>query len=191
MAKREEKKDVILSLYKDIVREMKINDEYVSQPNIKQKIKAAKRELGLILKATKNLPRKERLAFTMQPRNLLKMLQGDDYYFTVSDGFEIYRIKKSTILRKKEDTPSYLLKRWRQNLNNEINRVRKDKELTKEKRDVKLEALGRLKVNITRNIDVVNNRMEYMYDDIDMNRLNEKAYPIFQEVTGLSIMMNI
>ncbi len=190
MAKNEEKKDTILSLYRDIKREIKINEEFRAKET-KRKIKDAKREIRNILKATRGMKGKQRLAFVGQPMNLLKMLQGDDYYFTISDGFGMYRIKKSTIERHGEDTTSYILKRYRNNINKAIKVIRIDKERSKASKAKAIDILERLKRNVSGNIDIINRRAGYVWDTVDMNKLNDEIYPIFQNVVGLSIMINI
>lgn len=185
-------KDTILSLYFDIVEEMKINDEFRKSPMSANALKDAKRELTMIKRAGKQegWSRKDMVAFTRQTRNLIKMLEGKDYYFSVNDGFETYSIKKSTIESKGEDTSVYLLQRFRKNVNKAIKNAKKDKTLTKGQRDKKLEVLERLKSNISGNIDIAKRRAEYVYADKNMAIINDEPYPIFQTVNGLSIQIN-
>ena len=189
--RKNETQDTILHIYQDILREIEINKDFAAKGDVKARIEDAERELSNVIKATRDFPKKDRIAFTQQPRNVLRMLKGEDYHFTISDGFDVYTIKKSTIEEKKDKVASYLLKRFRDNVNKAIKDAKKDEVHTERYIEKQLDALERLKMNINKNISIINMQNEYIYDDYWNNKINEEAYPIFQNVTGLSISINI
>ena len=189
--RKNEAQDTILHIYQDLLREIDINEDFAKKGNVKARIEEAERELKNVVKATQDFSAKDRIAFTQQPRNVLRMLKGEDYYFTVNDGFETYTIKKSTIESKKDKVASYLLKRFRDNVSTAIEVVKKDEIHTEQYKEKQLDALDRLKMNISKNINIIDLQSEYVYDDYWSNKINEEAYPIFQKVTGLSISINI
>lgn len=184
-------KDTIQTLYIDLVRQIKENEELIGTDFGKQQLKSAKRQLKNILMATEGMSAKERLSFTRNARNTIKMLSGDDYYFTVDDGFEIYKIKKSTIENKKDKTVEYLLTRFKNSIGKAQKEIRKDVTTDKEVKENQIDALNRLRQNVNKNIELFKTDSEYFSMDKNLDILNDEAYPIFQDVVSMSISLNI
>lgn len=175
----------------DLIRQIKENEELIKTDFGRQQLKSAKRNLKYVLSATEGMDAKERLSFTKEPRNTIKMLSGDDYYFTIDDGFEVYTIKKSTIERKKEKTVEYILKRFKKSIINARKYYAKKDDISEQGRQNQLDGLRRLKENVNKNIEMVRNNSEYFSIDKNIALLMGGAYPIFQDVVSMSISLNI
>lgn len=184
-------KDTIQTLYFDLVRQIKENEELRNTDFGKQQLKWARRQLKNILNATEGMDGKERLLFTKEVRNTIKMLSGDDYHFTVDDGFEVYTIKKSTIERKKENTLEYLLKRFKESIRRARKYYQADKTIKEDTKKNQLEGLRKLKDNVNGNIELIRNKSDYFSMDKYLSLLADEPYPIFQDVVLMSISLNI
>ncbi len=63
-------------------------------------------------------------------RNKLKRLKGEDYYYHVSDGFNKYKVKRSKIIKMKDN--SFFINKMRKGVMKQIDKIRNKENLTPE-----------------------------------------------------------
>lgn len=185
-----ESQDTIMNAYNLLTEQIKENEEYrISKEGISDLINR-KKQISKIESALKNSEKisSEKVKIGLADfRNEIKQLEGSDYYFRVDDGFRTYKIKKSTIERKGRDVTVYLLKKYRDSVNIAYHEIENDKMISKEALNRKKSIYDRLNINLTRNIDLLNNDLSYKHDDYFNNKIFDEAYPIFVSVSFSSI----
>ena len=186
-------KDTILSLYTDIVNEIKSNEEVVGTVEGNFFLRKYKAELKNALKSKllKGKSESERLSFTTDTRNQIERLSGRDYYFTVDDGFKSYTMKKSIIEKKGDKTAAYMLKKFKEHVIDAANKIKKDKKYNDNYKRKMSGAYKKLLKNVGQNLGKLKRKQDYDYDDYYDNIINRKAYPIFQNINLTNISINI
>lgn len=186
-----EGKDTVLSLYVDILEEIKDNKEYSESNEGKKKLKKAELQVRNILMQFKDAPEGEAESYVKPLRNEISMLKGEDYYFTVSDGFETYALSTEEIGEMKDQTTAYVLNRFKEGAMRGEEEAMKNEKYSQDYKNKLENAFGRLVRNIDRNISLVDSKGEYEHEDKYDNIINDTEYPIFQDVVGTTIMINI
>jgi hypothetical protein len=186
-------KDHVLSLNIDIIREMKENEEYARSEEGKKRLKLLEEQLEDTKEILEGMGIKEEdIPENVEAlQNEINMLKGDDYWFTVSDGFEDYRLKKSAIEKMGDSVAPYILARWKDNISDELDKIVDDKKLSKQYKDKYKDIFSRLMLNIKRNISLIRKQETYKFYDKLLARANNEPYPIFQDVVATNIRINI
>lgn len=191
MAKKS--KDHVLSLNFDIINEIKENEKYRKSAEGKEELKLREEQLENVKEelSSMGISEEDIPESVIALENEVNMLRGKDYWFTVSDGFEDYKLEKSAIDKMGESVAPYILARWKDNIEDELDLVLKDKRNSKQYKEKQKDIFNRLSLNIKRNISLIRRNESYKFYDKLIARANDEPYPIFQDVVGLNIRINI
>lgn len=202
--KKIDTKDTILYLYHLIKEQIDFNEEFRVTDAAKRQRLQVKREIKNLSNAINNLSltqeipddsNEKRLKDILKDfKNTINQIDGKDYYFVVDDGFKTYRVKKSELESKSpEEVNIYFLKKFGRNINEVKKEVETDikKKIDIDKNKKTLIGLIKLRDNVDRNIETVNEGGEYEYDDYYSNVLNDEAYPIFVDVVDNYVRIGV
>lgn len=188
-----ESKDYVLSLNLDIMKEIKENEKYAKSKDGKKKLQVLKEELEDTKQTFRNMGIKEDdIPESVQAlQNEINWLKGDDYWFTVSDGFEDYKLRISAIEKMGDQVAPYILSRWKDNVQDGLDEILSDPMNSQQYKEKLDDSLRRLIVNIKRNIALIRKKSTYAYDNYLLAKSMNEPYPIFQDVNALNIRINI